>query len=409
MKIWIKYLLGTVFGLILALFLPFNTEEGKNLLAFFTELSIRMGRYFLVPVIFFSMTVAVSKLRSKRKLIKTGFFAFVIGLGVTVLVVSIGITSALIINLPRIPISGENTSQIVSSQIAEHILMLFPYNGIEGLFNGIFLVPVFILAGFAGASFSSDPIRAKTAFSVFESLSRISYSILSFFIDLLSVGVIAISCTWFITFFDILSTGAYTGLIILLAVDTFIIICGLLPLLLRLFSKKSKPFKVLYACLSPIILSLFSGDANLALASSIRHGKDSLGIQRKMGASFLPFFSAFVRSGSGLVVAVSFIAVWRSYSSLDISLYDVLWIFIMSVTSSFFLSGSASGGAFIALTVLCSLYGRGFEAGYLLLRPVAFIICTFATVIDVVSSIFCTYFIAQKEKMTMEKNITHFI
>ncbi len=409
MKIWIKYLIGTVLGVIVALFIPFDSETSNNTLQFFTELSIRIGRYFLLPTLFFSMTVAVAKLRTKGKLIKTGAFSFFVGLGITIVVVILGVLSALIINLPRIPISGETATQAIGSNIGDHILMIFPYNGFQGLFEGNFLIPLFVLAGLLGASFSSDPIRAKPVYAVFDSLSKISYSILSFFIDFLSIGVVAISCTWFIALFDVLETGAYTGLIILLAVDTLLVILVLLPTLLKLFSNRARPYKVLYACLSPILLALFSGDANLALSSTLRHAKDSLGVQRKIGAVSIPIFSAFIRSGSALVVAVSFIVVLRSYSSLEISFFDVLWITSLSVGTSFFLGGIPAGGPFIALTVLCSLYGRGFEAGYLLLRPVAFIICTFATVIDVTVSMFCSFFIAQRGKMTAEKSSRTFI
>ncbi len=409
MKIWIKYLIGTVLGVVTALFIPFDTETSRTALQFFTELSIRIGRYFLLPTLFFSMTIAVAKLRTKGLLIKTGAFSLLVGIGVTVVIVILGTLSALIINLPRIPISGETATQTVSNSIIDYILMIFPLNGFGGLFEGNFLIPLFVLAGLLGASFSSDPLRAKPVYAVFDSLSKITYSILSFFIDFLSIGVVAISCTWFISMFEVLESGAYTGLIILLSVDTLLVLLVLLPLLLKVFSPRARPYKVLYACLSPIMVALFSGDANLALSSTLRHAKDSLGVQRKVGAITIPMFSAFIRSGSALVVAVSFIAVLRSYSSLEISFFDVLWITSLSVASSFFLGGIPIGGPFIALTVLCSLYGRGFEAGYLLLRPVAFIICTFATVIDVAVSMFCSFFIAQRGKMTAEKSSRTFI
>ena len=409
MKIWIKYLLGTALGVIIALFIPMNTANATEFLAFFTELAIRLGRYFLIPILFFSATLAMTDLRSKSKLIKTWIFTLLTGACVTVVIVTFGTISALVINLPRIPIMEEKTLEVISVTVKEHILMLFPYNGIDGIFNGMYLLPTLIFTAFMAAGFASDPFRAKQAYTLFETLNRVSYLIIHFFVEILSIGMIAISCTWFISFFDIIKTGAYTGLIILLAVDVVIVVCGVLPLLLHSVLRKINPFKVLYACIAPMITALFSGDTNLSLMVSIRHIKESLGIKKDTGAISLPLLTVFVRSGSGLVMAVSLIAILKSYSSLEIAFLDVLWITGFSIFSSFFLGGMPTGGAFVAITILCSMYGRGFESGYLLLKPIAFILCTFGTVIDIATQIFCTYFIAKKSKMVEEKSCKSYI
>ncbi len=403
MKIWMKYLLGTALGLVIAAYIPMDTENATEYLAFFTELAIRMGRFFLIPILFFGTTLAMTNLRTKTKLIRTGVYTVFSGIVVTVVIVFIGTISALIIDLPRIPIIEERAFDVVSVSIKEHILMLFPYNGVDGLFNGMYLLPLLVFVAFLGAAFASDPIKARPAYLLFDSLNRISYLIIHFFIEILSIGLIAISCTWFISFFDTIKTGAYKSLIILLTCDVVLIACIILPLLLWLADKKTNPFKVLYACVAPMISALFTGDTNFSLIISIRHIKESLGIKKDVGAVSLPILSVFIRSGSGLVIAVSLITILKSYSSLEIAFLDVLWIMGLSTLCSFFLGGMPTGGAFVAITILCSMYGRGFESGYLLLKPIAFILCTFGTVIDIVTQIFCTYYIARKAKMVEEK------
>jgi len=55
------------------------------------------------------------------------------------------------------------------------------------------------------------------------------------------------------------------------------------------------------------------------------------------------------------------------------------------------------------------MYGRGFEAGYLLLKPIAFILCSFAAAIDSLSMIFGTYIVSQKMKTTERQEISKFI
>lgn len=393
----------------MAFFLPFDVPQFKAVLHFFTELTVRMGRYFLLPVLFFNMTIAITKLRDTGKLLRTGLFTLLTAFALTFITTFIGIISAIIIKLPRIPISVEKLSEPINLNIPERLLSLFPYNGAAGLFEGDFLLPVFILAGFLGAGFASDTIRAKPAFTFFDSLAKISYEVLSFFTDLIAIGIIAVSCTWALTFFETLVSGTFAGLFILLAVDMLIVIIGLLPLLLRFLCGEKHPYKVLFAGIAPIVAGLFSGDVNFSLALNLRHAKDSLGIKRRIGAVSMPLFSVFARGGTSLVIAVSFIAVLRSYSSLGVSLSDVIWLAGMSFGISFCLSAFPSGGPFAALTILCTVYGRGFEAGYLLLKPAAVVICAFAAAIDTAIALFATYYIASREKMVIHKDLKHYV
>ena len=55
------------------------------------------------------------------------------------------------------------------------------------------------------------------------------------------------------------------------------------------------------------------------------------------------------------------------------------------------------------------MYGRGFEAGYLLLKPIAFILCSFAAAIDSLTMIFGTVVVSNKMKTTEKQEIKDFI
>jgi Na+/H+-dicarboxylate symporter len=393
----------------MAIVFSFDSTQTSALLNFFTELSIRAGRYILLPLLFFSMTIAVCELYETKKLFSTVMRVVLIGLSVSALLVMVGLVSVIFVKLPRIPISVEKVSATNNLDIANNILKIFPYNGIQGLLDGIFLLPLYVFAGFAGAGFASDKIKSKPAFSLFDSLSKVCYQILCFFTDIIAVGMVAITCSWSITFFDIIKSGTFNGLFILLTIDFFVVIGGILPLMLRLFIKEVHPYKVLYASISSILAAFFSGDANFVIPLNIRHLHESLGVRRRSGTITLPVFSTFVRSGSAMIIAISFIVVLRSYSSLSISLIDISWIAGAAFLISFCLGGLPTGGSFIALTVLCSLYGRGFEAGYLLLKPAAGIICSFAAAIDATVSIFCSYLIAHDQKMLEHKEIIYYI
>jgi len=393
----------------MAMVFSFDSTQASAILNFFIELFIRAGRYMLLPLLFFSMTIAVCELYETKKLLSTVMHILVIGLSVSALLVILGLVSVIFVRLPRIPISVEKVSATTNLNIANNILKIFPYNGIQGLLDGVFLLPMYIFAGFAGAGFASDKIKAKAAFSLFDSLSKVCYQILCFFTDIIAVGMIAITCSWTITFFDIIQSGTFNGLFILLTIDFFVVIGGVLPLMLRVIIKEIHPYKVLYASITSILAAFFSGDANFVLPLNIRHLHESLGVRRRSGSITLPIFSTFVRSGSAMIIAISFIVVLRSYSSLSISFIDILWIAGTSFIISFCLGHIPSGGSFVALTLLCSMYGRGFEAGYLLLKPAAGIICSFAAAIDATVAIFCSYLIAHSQKLLEHKEVIYYI
>jgi len=123
----------------------------------------------------------------------------------------------------------------------------------------------------------------------------------------------------------------------------------------------------------------------------------------------MPIFTIFGRAGTALTVTVSFIVILKSYSSLGIAAVDMLWLMGIAILLSFFLGRFPSGGAYIALATVCALYGRGFEAGYLILKPAAFFICSIAAATDALSAVVGTFVIAKRWDMVNHRDLRFFI
>ena len=291
------------------------------------------------------------------------------------------------------------------------ILSLFPFSAFDALKEGSFLLVTFLFGALIGweSAVNVETTLFKPVFSLADSLSKLFYNIAVFFTEVMSVLCIAIMCNWTLFFKSIIMTGIYTPMIIMFLVDLILVVGVIYPLIIRYLCHDPHPYRVLYASIAPAFLSFISGDANLVLPLTIRHGKESLGIRRRCGGFSFPLFSIFARGGSALVTTIGFILIWRSYSSLSIPFVDVLWIFAVSFGLSFLLGGIPSGGAFILLTILCTKYARGFETSFLLLKPAALIICSFATVFDTITAMFGTYIVAVKTKMIEHHRIQHFI
>ena len=409
MKVWIKYLIGIAIGVITALLLPADSVAASSVITFLTELFVRFGRYLVVPIVFSSAIIAINKLRTSKTLLKSTAWTFGFMIVSSLLLAFVGLLSILIVRLPRIPITNELAGQIAGIDVKALILSLFPESAFSALKEGSFLLVSFLFGCLIGWESASDLTVFKPVFALADSLSQLFYHISVFFTELLAVFSIAIMCNWTITFRAAFATGIYTPLIIMLLCD-FVLVAGLIyPIIIRFMCHDPRPFRVLYAGIAPMILAFISGDSNLVLPLTIRHGKESLGIKRRSSGFTYPLFSVFARGGSALVVIISFIMIWRSYTALRIPFNDVTWLFFTAFGLSFLLGAIPNGGAFILLTIICTKYGKGFETSYLLLQPAAVILCSFATLFDTATAMFGSYVVSVKTKMVEHHSIHHFI
>lgn len=403
MKIWLKYLIGIVLGVLSALILPFGSLQGVSTLSFVTEFVIRIGRYTLIPLLLFSGIMAVYRLNDAKLIGKTSLWTFSVIIISSVLLTIIGFISIGVIKLPRIPIITEKVSQVTSIDFPNLIRSMIPFSSFESLSEGAFLLPCFIFALIIGAGCCMEHSNLKPILSLTDSFSELFFNISSIVIDFMSIGMIAIMCNWTIQFKSIIKSGVFTPLILMLTAN-FILIVGIIyPLLVKKLCRGGKPIKVLSSCVVPFFISFFSGDTNLTLSANMRLGKEKLGIRQRTNGFVYPLFSIFARGGSALTVIISFVVIWRSYSPLNIDFIDMLWISGTALLLSFLLGGMPTGGTFVALTVLCTMYGRGMETGYLLLKPAAPIIGSFAALLDTATAMFGTYIVANNTK-TIERH-----
>ncbi|MDE5898888.1 MAG: cation:dicarboxylase symporter family transporter [Treponemataceae bacterium] len=409
MKVWIKYLIGALFGVACAFILPTDNSGIAAAVQFVTEIITRFGCYMIIPVVFFSAITAFNRLRETKLLLKTGVWTGGIIAASSLLLAVVGLLSILIVKLPRIPITVDTVSEIPSLNVGQLVRAVFPYSAFESISNGTFILPAFFFAFLIGTASTADAASFRPILQLADSLSKLMYNISVFFTEFLSIGMTAILCSWTIEFRATLLGGEFVPLIIMLLAD-FVLAAGIIyPLIVRYLCHDPHPYRILYASVCSVITAFFSGNANLVLQLNIRHGKESLGIRRRINGAVHPLFTIFARGGSALVTAVGFIVIWRSYSSLSLSIADILWVLFTSFGISFLLGGCPAGGAFISLTVLCTLYSRGFETGFLLLKPAAPILCSFAAAFDALTAMFGSYIVAVKTKLVEHHGISHFI
>jgi Na+/H+-dicarboxylate symporter len=410
MKVWLKLLIGSIIGVTLGFFLKSENQAVKDSLAWLWELSIRIGRYGLVPILVFSLTIAVYELRQDGQFWGLVFKTMAVIVISSVFVIGAGILATLFFPPARIPILIEEQAEAFSLNITDNISMLFPSNMFAALVNdGTYLMPICVFAFFLGMGLSYDRNYTKPVISLVDSLSRIFYHIAAFFSEIIGFVMIILSAYWAMQFHTVLKADIYRDLILLLGIFSVVLGFGILPLFLYFLRPKTNPWMILYGSLSQAITGFFSGDLNFTLPVLFRHVKENLGTRRRSNTVTVTLFSAFGRAGSAMVAAAAFIVIINSYSSLGISLKDIFIIAGRAMLISFFLASRPGDGAYIALAVLCMGYGRGFEAGYLILKPLAFYLIAVGTFLDVMICSIATYGIGRLSGFHEEKDIRHFI
>jgi Na+/H+-dicarboxylate symporter len=410
MKVWFKLLIGAFLGVLLGWLLPHDNPRTLAIASWLCQMATRIGRYAAVPVLVFSLTIAIYELRQDGRFWPLILRSFLLILGSAVFVIASGLLAAMVFPPDRIPVQIEEQVEAISLDVSRGALDLFPSNMFAALFTeGIQLLPLCVFAFFLGMGLSYDRNYTKPVISLIDSLSRIFYHIASFFSEILGLIIIVLAAYWAIRFRGALQAGVFGDLILLLGVFSVALGFGILPLFLYFVRPRVNPWVALYGSLGPALGAFFSGDMNFSIPVIFRHGKENLGVRRRSNMVTVALFAAFGRAGSAMVAAASFIVIIKSYSSLGITLADVVNIGMRATLVSFLLARHSGDAAYAALAALCMDYGRGYEAGYLILKPLAFYLIAVGTFLDVMINCFAGFALARIGGFQEDRKLRGFI
>ena len=406
MKIWIKLLVGSVIGVIAGIFIP---AQVQGFLDSLTGLLVSVGRYVLFPFVFFSLGIGTSELRQEKRLLRvylSGLKYLVLAAG---LLVVLGTLSVLVFPPERIPIAVEAEKAFAPISVMGGLRAIFPRNLFSVFWgSGDFLLPLMVLAFLLGVNMDFDRQLTRPIVQIFDSLSRIFYHLNSLVVELFGFAMIVVAAAWMmrISHTDL---AMYKQILLILAVDVAIVVFGVFPGCLYLLGVKENPYRWLYAALGPAIAGMFTGDAYLSLGFLTKHGKESLGVPRMVGSAVYPLFAVLGRAGTAMVSSVAFILILRSYSSLEITFFQTLWVMLFSFIVSFVLGAVPGNGAYFSLFMLCGIYAKGLQEGYLILRAIAPLLVSFGAFVDVIVSSLVSLLVAREENVWTEVETASFI
>ena len=408
MKIWIKILVGTILGVLLGIFIP-GTEKAMELFSFVNRLFIQIGRYVVFPLVFFALAAGTYELKREKKIFRVYGRTILYLLLAAALLIIVGMVTVLLFSPERIPIIVEQEQTIQLPGLKETLLGLFPENLFQALVgSGSIMLPLVLFAFLLGVNLTFDLRVTTPVVQLTDSLNRIFYHINSLLCELFGLAMIAISAYFIMTIKQYEFT-LFKQMLIIIGIDAALIIFAVYPALLYFLGGRQNPYKWLYAVIAPALIAFFSGDNYLSVVMLAKHGKENLGVPRRVGSAVYPLFAIFGRAGTALVAGATFLLVLKSYSSLEITFVQVLWTLLFTLLISLTLGTVPGLGAYVALSTLCALYGRGLQEGYLILRPIAPLLISFGVLLDVLTSAFVSFLVSRHEQIAQEVDAYDFV
>jgi Na+/H+-dicarboxylate symporter len=343
------------------------------------------------------MVIGTFELKREKKLLPVYGRMILYLLLSAVLLIILGVLSVLIFSPERIPILIEEEIALQIPGFKEILLSLFPENLFQVLVGGgHFLLPVIVLAFLLGINLNFDLRLTSPVVQLFDALNRVFYHINSLLAELFGLAMVVIAASSMIVLGHE-DFALFKQILIILGIDSGLIIFAIYQGLLYLLGGRTNPYRWLYAVIGPALTAFFTRDEYLAIGMLVKHGKENLGVPRRVGTAVYPLFAFFGRAGTALVTSASFLLVLSSYSSLEITMMQVFTTCGFTLLISLALGSVPGMGAFVALSMLCSVFGKGLQEGYLILKPIAPLLISFGVLLDVVTSAFVSLLISKHE------------
>jgi len=399
MKLWMRIVIGTAVGLVLGLYLPVTGGDSVEFMAMVSSLVINVGRYVVFPLVFFGLVIGIHELREDRKTLRVYGKAALSIVAVTAAMVLVATLVTLLLAPRRIPPIFQEAIVPTIPSVPELFADVFPRSFFSVFaLEGNFLLPVVAAAVLLGLVMFREGAGVSPAVDLADSLTRVFYRLNSWILEALSVGLIALSAYWVLRLRSASDLGLFAPLVWVVVGVAALFVLVVFPLVVFFWGDRYSPFAWLYAMVSPAIVAFFSGDSYFTLSPLTRVAKENFGISREAAAPVLSLATLFAKSGSAMVVSAAFITVFRSYTALEITFGQVVWIIAAAFVFSFVLGRAPGATVIVGLSLLAQSYGEGMEDIYLILLPALPILTGVAVVVDTMTAGVIAFMVAQWER-----------
>jgi len=382
MKTPYQYLLGISIGIGAGLLLK-PSDSLVEILQTIVDVCLRIGRYMVLPLIFFSFPVAVTKLRRTRKLGQVFQYSAYYTIVTSLLLTLLGTLLAWMLDFGRLSVIPGTAPDINFYDLKRVLHEIFSQNSFRVLIgNPSFLLPLIVPAFFLGWYMYYDKVIAEPTFNLFDSVNRLLYKINRRLMILLPIMMSFFTATALMESKRIMDLTNFLPFLATVFAICVLLIVVIYPLVMRVILGRGYSWRVMAGLTGALLGCFISGSPLFNYGNLTLHLKENLNIPRHNAALITPLYMMFARAGTAMLSAICMMTVIRSYSSLEITYFQIAWIVMFSFLISFALPANPNSGIVAALALLCSLYGRGLDDGWLILAPIFPLLTMLSSVLD---------------------------
>ena len=408
MKLWLKYAAGILAGAAISLVAPNSLFEVGGFLRQGAEIAQRIGYYVFLALLISGIPLAVMKLSEERKFWRVALKSLLFFLISSFAAAMLGILVAQIPDIARLPLLADTAT--AAQGLGQRLADIFPVNlGSLSAFSGDLGIPLLLFAFVIGLAMAHDPAAVRPVAEILDSTSRILYTINTFLTEILSVLLIPIAADSLNSLARSLSGGAYGSVAAIVIAGSTGMVFAVLPLFVFFAIGRKNPFPYIFAFLASFLAALASGNLRFAAGTMIREEAENMGLKRRHASVVLPIGFVFGRVGTAFVSAMCSIFMLSSYSPLAGSFANTLLMLVVVPAATIVAGAAIPGGPIGVLVLVCGIFGKGFENGYLVVAPIALLLSIAATAIDIlwigIAQAFCARPLVQSER----KKARHYI
>jgi Na+/H+-dicarboxylate symporter len=354
-KIMLGLFLGAILGYALReLHGAVDSDLIKNIFSFITiaaDLFLSSLRMLVVPVIFISIVYGTLSLTDITTLGRVAGKTTLIYLLTTIVAVTLGISSALLIK------PGANTGLHASSEYSvpsatsfqDIVSNLIPSNPIAAMVNGD-TIQIIVFAIFIGIAISLTNVKkAEPVIRLFESLNAVIAKLVEFIMSFSHYGIFFITAKIFTT----ISATAVGSLLmyILLTYAVMLIHMFITYSCILKFLANISPIKFFSKIKDVILFSFSTASSNATIPISMNAVTKRCGVSNKIASFTIPLGSTVNMDGTSIMQGIATIFIAQAYN-LPLGVNDYIVVILTATLASIGTAGVPSAGVIMLAMVL---------------------------------------------------------
>lgn len=344
---WI--LLATILGLFAGLIV------GKPItnLRFLGDIFLRLVLMAVVPMVFFSVTVALARMEL-RDLGRVGGKVIAYYVGTTIIAIILGLLAANLVQPGagiQAPPDLKKPTTTPKVDIVEAILQIVPRNPIDAMVR-FDILGVVVFSIFLGVALSLLGKRATSVIDFFETLRDAMINIVRICMYYAPIGVFALMAwvTGMLGLGIILPLVKYMlTVIVTIIIQTAVVVSAVVWLFAGL-----DPIQFYRRCMEVMLVAFTTRSSNVSLPVAMECAETKLGISKKLSGFSLPLGAVMNQDGMCIYQAVAAILI-AQFFGVTFTLGDQIRLLILILLIGFGSAGIPSGGMVLLAVILAGM------------------------------------------------------